>query len=472
MKKASILLVCILVACMIMLAFGIQSFAAGAKYISEIKLEAGKDAKTKLEDAGYNVFLYGLNLDCNGANQDDKLLLGCKYTADADSAIRDLVVSSSKDSSIKFNDRAYSLVSDLSINKGVNGSTLYLYQTKDKAAGDPIVDLSASIHISGSGNPEFLGKAIFGDGSRTVLTTNKDPADFEAGVGTGEMYIGMVTSPMVKQYVTNIHIVKAEESKALKTLAGYYCTRYTMLSDGIYVGYSNTNNIKEAVRNIILYESTEKKVATLNGEYYKVDDVTLDNKYSLYASTSECEGSPMFGMFYFPKENGEDNIIKGKRYKDWVDILYKSKNSDSLSLLLDDSGYLDLKKNNNELLTIKLKKYSLEEKVKEYDLMLIKDPNDNNITPEFIENVKLDVEGGAAIIEATDPNALTDEKIKEMEENPDMEVGLEDETQSKDVASIFGYTDYALMIGGFIIALALGYFLVEKFDIKKIKKYL
>ena len=59
-----------------------------------------------------------------------------------------------------------------------------------------------------------------------------------------------------------------------------------------------------------------------------------------------------------------------------------------------------------------------------------------------------------------------------MEENPDMEVGLEDETQSKDVASIFGYTDYALMIGGFIIALALGYFLVKKFDIKKIKKYL
>ena len=118
------------------------------KYISDVMVVYGwseSGAKEKLRNAGY---LEYVDKDLNdGTGSSQWVYLGYKRTDDPDKAIRNLLVYRvSEPATRTYNNATYTLVSDVNLNRHCHAFSddLFLYYTRDKAAGDPITALYVS----------------------------------------------------------------------------------------------------------------------------------------------------------------------------------------------------------------------------------------------------------------------------------------------------------------------------------------
>ena len=91
-----------------------------------------------------------INVNLNERAGGDVILMGYRYTADPQDAIRDIWAYHEKNPPKTLTDDngiTYDLVKDLDLNKGAGGDYIYLYATKNAAAGKPVVDLSADYDV-------------------------------------------------------------------------------------------------------------------------------------------------------------------------------------------------------------------------------------------------------------------------------------------------------------------------------------
>jgi hypothetical protein len=121
---------------------------SNGKYISDVMVVYGwseSGAKEKLREAGY---LEYVDKDLNdGTGSSQWIYLGYKRTDDPDQAIRNLLVYRvSQPETWTHNGNQYTLVSDVNLNRHCHAFSddLFLYYTRDAAAGDPITALYVS----------------------------------------------------------------------------------------------------------------------------------------------------------------------------------------------------------------------------------------------------------------------------------------------------------------------------------------
>jgi hypothetical protein len=117
-------------------------------YISDVMVVYGwseSGAKEKLKEAGY---LEYVDKDLNdGTGSSQWIYIGYKRTNDPNKAIRNLLVyRASEPEKITHNGNQYTLVSDVNLNRHCHAMSddLFLYYTRDAAAGDPITALYVS----------------------------------------------------------------------------------------------------------------------------------------------------------------------------------------------------------------------------------------------------------------------------------------------------------------------------------------
>ena len=121
---------------------------SNGKYISEVMVVYGwseSGAKEKLKEAGY---LEYVDKDLNdGTGSSQWIYIGYKRTDDPDKAIRNLLIYRvSEPEQRTHNGNQYTLVSDVNLNRHCHAFSddLFLYYTRDAAAGDPITALYVS----------------------------------------------------------------------------------------------------------------------------------------------------------------------------------------------------------------------------------------------------------------------------------------------------------------------------------------
>ena len=121
---------------------------SNGKYISDVMVVYGwseSGAKEKLREAGY---LEYVDKDLNdGSGSSQWIYLGYKRTDDPNQAIRNLLIYHvSEPANRTHNGNQYTLVSDVNLNRHCHAMSddLFMYYTRDAAAGDPITALYVS----------------------------------------------------------------------------------------------------------------------------------------------------------------------------------------------------------------------------------------------------------------------------------------------------------------------------------------
>ena len=219
--------------------------------ISEITLAVGEDGRSNLEGRGYSVLFQGMNL----VSEDGALVfLGYKHGSDG---ITNLIVSKKKSDSIKYEGCTYKLVSGTSLNKGTDGTALYLYYTKDSAAGSMITSLDT---VSGFSNVDDV-ISLRNDGSAPVRLNDGTLANLDNGVGKSAIYLLMYRSENIQRYISNVCIVTAaSKAKAINQAASSGCDYYLDNNIGgsgkvSYIAYQRTSDVSKAVSKFTITDS-------------------------------------------------------------------------------------------------------------------------------------------------------------------------------------------------------------------------
>lgn len=252
MKKSAKYLsrmVCVILSFAVALcSFSVCAFAK-ASYISEVALASGEDAMDELEDGGYTVLFQGMNL-VTGNDESSTVYLGYKKGS---SAITNFIVSSKNESTIDYNGCTYNAVSGVNLNSGTSGSELYLYCTKDSAAGDGITRLDT---VSGFNDQDKV-ISLKNDGSAPVRTDEDKLANFDDGIETNELYLLMYRASNIRQYISNACLVTADsKANAVNEAASNGCDYYLdadLSGDNdtvTYLAYQRTADKSNAVNAI------------------------------------------------------------------------------------------------------------------------------------------------------------------------------------------------------------------------------
>ena len=327
--------------------------AEGGDYITEITLMEGNLSALSLEESGYNVIEQPLNL--TGSSN---LYLGYR-TGGEGSAIRDLVVSSSGSGSIEVDGHSYQKVSDVSLNTGAGGSSLYLYASYDSETGGALRGLSFFVKKSDTFSDD--SPVLASDGSEVVTSDNGKVADLDEGIGGSELYLRMYKGNLYMPYVERVVVATAgSEEDAIAELAGKGCTYYVNYDIGddkcVFVGYTRTDDEKKALRALIAIggdeEDIQKQIEKADNpeeagdgeedgageaetedvgenmiraganegeiEFHGVSyapveggEVKSDQKYTFYMTTDERVGEPIMDLVAFgydPAEFGLENL--------------------------------------------------------------------------------------------------------------------------------------------------------------------
>lgn len=219
--------------------------------ISEITLASGTDGRSDLESRGYSVLFQSMNLV---SEEGGLVFLGYKHGSDG---ITNLIVSKKKSDSIKYEGCTYKLVSGTSLNKGTDGTALYLYYTKDSAAGSTIVSLDTA---SGFSNVDEV-ISLRNDGSAPVRLNDGTLANLDNGVGKSAIYLLMYRSENIQRYISNVCIVTgASKAKAINQAASLGCDYYldnNLGSSGkvSYIAYQRTADVSKAVSKFTITDS-------------------------------------------------------------------------------------------------------------------------------------------------------------------------------------------------------------------------
>ncbi len=230
---------------LVLTAAGSLSVCAYAKtsYLSEITVAVGTDGRSSLESRGYSVLFQGLNLS---GSDESSVYLGYKKGS---SAITGLVVSTQRSQTLSYGGASYSLVSDYSLNYGTNGTALYLYYTRDDAAGEKITSLDTASGFSSTDDVLSLRN----DGSSPVRMSDGTLANLDSGISNSEIYLLMYRAPSVKRYISDVCLVSGStKAEAINRAASLGCDSYVDKDIGgsgevAYLAYRRTADEAEAV---------------------------------------------------------------------------------------------------------------------------------------------------------------------------------------------------------------------------------
>ena len=312
-RTIAVILAAVMCTWMIPIGTVIQASAEGDEYITELTLMDGDMAVETLEESGYTVLPQSLNPSSIEAAS--SVYIGYK-TGGEGSAIRNLKVSSSGEGSITVGDHSYKKISDISLNSGAGGSSLYLYASYDATAGEALKGLSFQIMKSTEG---IEGKAsvLSSDGSEIVSTVDGDVADFDEGIADSELYLKMYKGDIYRPYVENVFAAKGKsEEAAVKKLAGMGCTYYVNYNiekgdDVLMLGYTRTADETKALRALVAVGSNKDEIVIKDVTYNKVEGskVTGKKTYSFYVTKDETAGEPIMDLVvctYEPAGLGKD----------------------------------------------------------------------------------------------------------------------------------------------------------------------
>lgn len=216
---------------------------AKASYISEVTIAVGADGRTSLEQNGYSVLFQSMNLV---SDEDSMVFLGYKKGSDA---ITNFVVSTQQSSSITYEGATYRLVSSTSLNSGTDGTSLYLYYTKDSSAGSKIISLDTA---SGFSDVDEVF-SLRNDGSAPVRMDDGSLANLDSGIWNSEIYLLMYRSVNIKRYISDMYIVTgSSKAAAINSAASLGCDYYLDSDIGgsgsiAYIAYRRTANRSDAI---------------------------------------------------------------------------------------------------------------------------------------------------------------------------------------------------------------------------------
>lgn len=216
---------------------------ASTSYISELTVAVGTEGRSSLESRGYSVLFQGMNLV---SGDEGSVYLGYKKGSNA---ITGLVVSTQRSSSLSVDGVSYSLVSDYSLNYGAGGTALYLYCTRDAAAGEKITTLDTASGFSSTDEVFSLRN----DGSSPVRMSDGTLANLDSGISNSEIYLLMYRTPSVKRYISNVCLVQGStKAEAINRAASLGCDSYVDKDIGgsgsvAYLAYSRTSDAAAAI---------------------------------------------------------------------------------------------------------------------------------------------------------------------------------------------------------------------------------
>lgn len=211
--------------------------------ISEVTIAVGAEGRTNLENSGYTVLFQGMNL----VSSDESAMVYLGYKKGS-GGITGLMVSTQCTGSIAYEDCTYQLVSSTNLNNGVGGTPLYLYYTRDSAAGSEITSLDT---VSGlTSTDEVI--ALRNDGSAPVRMDDGSLANLDSGVSNSEIYLLMYRSENIQRYISNACIVTAgSKEDAINQAASQGCDYYldNDIGSGVvsYIAYQRTADVSKAV---------------------------------------------------------------------------------------------------------------------------------------------------------------------------------------------------------------------------------
>ena len=308
--------------------------AANTRFITELRVEAGEEAVSKLEADGWSVMMVGLNVTSDPAAQ-----VYLAYKMNTGSPVTNVILS--PDAGESFTDASgivYTCVSHVDVDEGIEGSAGCLYATHDKRAGAPLVGLDV---MRGSAEDEKVLYTISNDGAQIVRTKTGAPADLENEKSKGVVYLFQIRDGIVRPYISEIGVVTdTDKWNAVYTACergyDYFVEGDIDDSSDTYtiIVYERTADPKQAVTSITAVsadtvkslekaktadgkaENSERVTAaaiSISGaEYVRVSSQPIDAKepYYLYRTKDAKAGNPI-SMLYAEAPEQTQNFLFG-----------------------------------------------------------------------------------------------------------------------------------------------------------------
>ena len=403
--------------------------AAGA-YISDVELAVGDEARYDWEDKGYTTLPQCLNLveqnEKKGYNLEGKARIYLTYqtATDENKAVTDLIIANRAEKTMKHQGITYTLLSDTSLNEGVDGENIYLYYTKDKKAGDPIVDFDFSAYQKNS-SADFSGYALNGDGAAPVRTTEGAAANLDEGRDGIELYLFLIRDNLYRPYIREVHVASAASKRAaVKKIAAlgcdYYVTSDLNSGDGTYVllGYQRTSEKKEAITGLMGSKEKKPKLQEGGVTYTMAEDVALRGKvgkeetvsYYLYSTKEESAGNPVID-FAVDSEEKEKKVI----YGEWVSAYFGGKSGMVKVYTMQEKAYQEALEDQTEFIKQSIMVLNKGEQIPVNLAVLQSDkPLSEDLQKEKEEKEEKEEEASASPAATAEPEQT--EKTKETEE--------------------------------------------------------
>ncbi len=320
----------------LLLPAAVPAYAAERQYITDIRVDAGADAVDRLEGDDYSVMMTGLN---STAYPQQQVYLA--YQKDSKSApVTNIIVSTDGGDSLKDeNGITYTCAGKVDADAGLGDGAGYLYFTRDKKAGDPIVGLDILRSKDEALYP------ITNDGAEIVRHTDGTPADLETVSDDTVIYLAQIRDNIVRPYISEIGIVTDEDKwNAVYTACergyNYYVEGDIDNAKETYtiIVYKRTADVNDALTNIAAVSAeavkameeaqTADEAAAVSGnltgdtigisgvEYVRVSSqaIAAAIPYYLYQTKNTAAGNPV-SMLYAETLEAQQNMLLGT----WAD---------------------------------------------------------------------------------------------------------------------------------------------------------
>ena len=311
-------------------------YAAERQYITDIRVDAGEDAVDRLESDDFSVMMTGLNSTVYPQQQ-----VYLAYRKDSKSApVTNIIVSTDGGDSLKDeNGITYTCAGKVDADAGLGAGAGYLYFTRDKKAGDPLVGLDILRSKDEALYP------ITNDGAEIVRHTDGTPADLETVSDDTVIYLAQIRDNIVRPYISEIGVVTDEDKwNAVYTACergyNYYVEGDIDNAEETYtiIVYKRTADVNAALTNIAAVSAeavkameeaqtadeaaaaSEKLTGDTIGisgvEYVRVSSqaIAATIPYYLYQTKNTAAGNPV-SMLYAEALEAQQNMLLGT----WAD---------------------------------------------------------------------------------------------------------------------------------------------------------
>ena len=305
----------------------LKASAANSRFITELRVMAGKNAIAELEEDGWSVMMVGLNVTPDPASQ-----VYLAYKTNTGSPVTNVIVSPDVgDTLTDANGIVYSCVSHVDVDEGIEGTAGCIYATRDERAGAPLVGLDV---LRGGSESEDVLYPITNDGAEIVRTPNGAPADLENAENSGVVYLAQIRDGIVRPYISEIGIVTdTDKWNAVYTACergyNYYVEGDIDSSTDTYtiIAYDRTADPENAITSVAAVseqtvksledneteEQTSAEAISISGaQYVRVSStpVSGDEPFYLYMTKDSAAGNPI-SMLYAENYEQTQNFLFG-----------------------------------------------------------------------------------------------------------------------------------------------------------------